>query len=103
MRMERVPVTMPCSTAKAFRHYAQIHDADLCMVAKTAVTEYCKLVPSEQELKKAKETEEERMFISLPDTAMRLLELWSANTGISKQKLMEWAICKLVETEEDNN
>ena len=40
------------------------------------------------------------MFVSMPDTAMRLLELWSENAGISKAKLMEWAIRKLVE--EDN-
>ena len=46
---------------------------------------------------------EERVFISMPDIAMRLLELWSANTGISKAKLMEWAIRKLAEKLDDKS
>lgn len=44
----------------------------------------------------------ERIFISLPDTAMRLLELWSENTGIARTKLMEWAIRKMAEKENEN-
>lgn len=96
MRMERLAVTMPRSTAKAFRRYAQIHDMDLCMAAKEAVTENCRQAPGPQDLMDRTE-EPERMFISMPNTAMRLLELWSENTGISKTKLMEWAIRKLTE------
>ena len=100
MRMERLPATIPHSTAKAFRRYAQIHDIDLCVVAKIAVTEYCKMTPPAQELMERSDGQE-RVFISMPDTAMRLLELWSANTGIAKTKLMEWAIRKLAD--EQNN
>lgn len=99
MRMERLPVTMPHSTVKAFRQYAQIHDVDQYTVAKKAVTEYCKCTPPEQELKKGRAKDCERIFISMPDTAMRLLELWSENTGISKTKLIEWAIRKVTESE----
>lgn len=96
--MERIAVTMPHSTAKQFRRYAQIHDVDQCVIAKTAITDYCRCTPPGQEL--AERTErQERVFISLPDTAMRLLELWSANTGISKTKLVEWAVRKLAENE----
>lgn len=87
---------MPHSTAKQFRRYAQIHDVDQCVIAKTAVTEYCKRTPSMRDLSERTE-KQERVFISLPDTAMRLLELWSSNTGISKTKLMEWAVRKLTE------
>ena len=50
---------------------------------------------------------QDRIFISMPDTAMRLLELWSSVTGIAKTKLMEWAIRKLAEeqnkSEEEGN
>lgn len=97
MRMERLPVKMPYSTAKAFRRYAQIHDVDLCVVAKKAVTDYCLITPMPEELMDKKADRQERLFISMPDTAMRLLELWSNNTGISKAELMEWAIRKLAE------
>lgn len=38
----------------------------------------------------------------MPDTAMRLLELWSENTGIAKTKLMEWAIRKLAEEQNES-
>lgn len=99
MRMERLVVTMRHSTAKAFRRYAQIHDVDLYMVAKMAVTEYCRMTPSPQELMGGANDDEhnrERVFISMPDTAMRLLELWSLVTGITKAKLMEWAVKQLV-------
>lgn len=96
MKMERIAVTMPHSTAKQFRRYGQIHDVDLCVVAKIAVTRYCKRIPSAQDIMNRTETQE-RVFISMPDTAMRLLELWSENTSIPKTKLMEWAIRKLAE------
>ena len=99
MRMERIAVPMPHSTAKAFRRYAQVHDVDLCVAAKKAVTEYCRMTPAVNDLIRRTD-EQDRMFVSMPDTAMRLLELWSENAGISKAKLMEWAIRKLVE--EDN-
>ena len=102
MRMERLAVTMPHSTAKAFRRCAQLHDVDLYMVAKTAVMEFCKSTPPMQELMGPTDGEE-RVFISMPDIAMRLLELWSANTGISKAKLMEWAIRKLAEKLDDKS
>lgn len=99
MRMERLAATMPHSTVKAFRRYAQVHDLELCTVAKKAVTDYCKQVPSQQELMAKGMGEQERVFISMPDTAMRLLEFWSANTGISKTKLIEWAIRQLSESQ----
>lgn len=97
MRMERLAATMPHSTVKAFRRYAQVHDIDLCVVAKMAVTEYCRMTPSLHDLRDKGTESQERIFISMPDTAMRLLELWSVNTGIAKTKLMEWAIRKLAE------
>lgn len=108
MRMERIAVTMPYSTTKLFRRYAQVHDVDLCVAAKTAVTEYCRVTPPQQELMDRTGDGQERVFISMPDTAMRLLELWSVNTGIAKTKLMEWAIRKLAEeqnkeSEEEND
>lgn len=96
MRMERLVVGMPRSTAKAFRRCAQVHDVDLCMVAKQAVSDYCRTVPSKDELIDSSDAEE-RVFISMPDIAMRALELWSENTGIPKAKLMEWAIRRLAE------
>ncbi len=96
MRMERLAVMMPHSTVKAFRRYSQIHDIDLCVTAKIAVTKYCHIRPSEDELND-KSTGQERIFISMPDTAMRLLELWSENTGITKPKLMEWALRRLAQ------
>lgn len=99
MRMERLAATMPHSTVKAFRRYAQIHDLDLCVVAKAAVTKYCVKTPPDQELMEKGTEQHQRIFISMPDTAMRLLELWSANTGISKTKLIEWAIRKLTKTQ----
>ena len=97
MRMERIAVTMPHSTAKAFRRLAQIHDTDLCVIAKMAVTDYCLKIPSQQELMDKEDERQDRIFISMPDTAMRCLQLWSANTGIPRTKLMEWAIRKLAE------
>lgn len=103
MRMERLAVTMPHSTVKAFRRYAQIYDLDLYVVAKTAVTKYCVQTPPPQEIEKRRTEEQERIFISMPDTAMRLLELWSANTGISKTKLIEWAIRKLTKSQEEDD
>ena len=101
MRMERLPVTMPHSTVKLFRRYAQIHDIDLCVVAKMAVTKYCRRTPHSQDLMERTE-KQERIFISMPDTAMRLLELWSENTGIANTKLMEWAIRKLAEEQNES-
>lgn len=100
MRMERIPVPMSHSTAKAFRRYAQIHDVDLCVAAKKAVTENCRTMPAARELI-SKGDEQERIFISLPDTAMRLLELWSESAGIPKAKMMEWAIRKLVQKDSE--
>ncbi len=97
MRMERLAVPMPRSTIKAFRRYAQIHDVDLCVIAKTAVTTYCHQNPSSYELMEKEAESHDRMFISMPDTAMRLLELWSETTGIAKTKLIEWAIRKQTE------
>ena len=102
MRMERLAANMPHSTIKAFRRYAQVHDIDLCVAAKTAVTEYCRQTPCYHELMDKKSGTRERIFISMPDTAMRCLELWSANTGISKQELMEWAIRKMVEKQNES-
>lgn len=101
MRMERLHATMPHSTVKKFRRYAQIHDIDLCVVAKMAVTEYCRMTPPQEELMDRSVEKKDSMFISMPDTAMRLLELWAANTGITKVKLMEWAIRKLAESQND--
>lgn len=89
---------MPRSTAKAFRRYGQIHDLDLCVVAKMAVTKSCRRTPSLQDLMDNRVEDQERIFISMPDIAMRCLELWSANTGIAKTKLMEWAIRNLADS-----
>lgn len=100
MRMERLSATMARSTVKKFHRYAELHDMDLCMVAKIAVTEYSKVVPPSNELE-TREMDRERIFVSMPDTAMRLLELWAENTGIPKQKLLEWAIKKLTEKKEE--
>lgn len=98
---------MPHSTIKAFRRYAQVHDIELCVVAKKAVTEFCLMTPSPNDIMDKKAEPSDRMFISMPDTAMRCLDLWSANTGIAKPKLMEWAIRKLAkeqkELEEEEN
>lgn len=102
MRMERLAATMPHSTVKAFRRYAQVHDVDLCVAAKTAVTEYCRGTPSQRDLMDRNTGAQERIFISMPDTAMRLLEMWSANTGISKTKLMEWAIRQMAKEQNEN-
>lgn len=106
-RMERLATSMPHSTVKAFRRYALLHDVDLCVAAKTAVTDYCRMTPPPQELMDRGTEMHERMFVSMPDTAMRLLELWSENTGIQKQQLLEWAIRKLahdqIEMEEDRD
>ena len=99
MRMERLPVPLSYPAAKAFRRYAQINDVDQCTVAKTAVTRYCRETPPMGELAEEDGKEKERVFISLPDTAMRLLELWSGNTGIPRAKLLAWAIRKLMEEE----
>lgn len=103
MRKERIAVTMPHSTAKAFRRYGQIHDIDLCVAAKTAVTEYCRQTPPQRELMVHRPVRQrmERVFISMPDTAMRLLELWSKDSGIPRQELMEWAIRKLASDDEE--
>lgn len=90
---------MPRSTIKAFRRYAQVHDIDLCVAAKMAVTKYCRNTPHKNDLMGKGAGQRDRIFISMPDTAMRLLELWSANTGIPKTELMEWAIRKLVDNE----
>lgn len=87
---------MPHSTKKLLYQYAQLYDVDQCVVAKKAVTDFCRINPSPHELLDHGGGQE-RVFISLPDTAMRLLEFWSINTGIAKTKLMEWAIRKLAE------
>lgn len=100
MRMERIAVNMPHSTTRAFRRYAQIHDLDLYVVAKMAVTEQCRMSPSASDIIDRPE-QMERMFISLPDTAMRLLEMWSSNTGIPKGPLMEWSIRTFVEKDKE--
>lgn len=102
MRMERLAVTMPHSTVKAFRRYSQIHDMDLCLIAKMAVTEYCRMTPSMRDIEARRVENQERVFISMPSTAMRLLEFWSENTGISKTKLMEWAIRKMTEQKKES-
>lgn len=88
---------MPHSTVRAFRRYAQVHDIDLCVAAKIAVTKYCRNTPHKNDLMGKGAGQRDRIFISMPDTAMRLLELWSANTGIPKTELMEWAIRKMAE------
>ncbi len=98
---------MPHSTDRLFKRYSQVHDVDLCVVAKKAVTEYCRITPPQQELMDRHTGNQKRVFISLPDTAMRLLEFWSESTGIPKTRLLEWAIRKLAEDqnkdqEEDN-
>lgn len=95
MKMERLPVTMPSSTAKAFRQYARAHDIDQCVVAKIAITDYCRETPAQEDLMQKGVGEQERVFINIPDTAMRLLEFWSEETGINKRKLMEWSIRRL--------
>lgn len=95
--MERLAISLSYSTAKKFRRFAQVHDIDQYMAAKTAVTQYCKETPPQNELEEETEDGKERIFISMPDTAMRLLELWAENTGIPRTKLMGWAIRKLVE------
>lgn len=102
MRMERIAVAMPHSTAKAFRRYAQVHDLDLCIVAKEAVTEMCRTSPAPSEVARMPAGMTDRVFVSIPDTAMRLLELWSDNTGIPKARLMEWSIRKFTEKKEED-
>ena len=101
-RMERLAANMPHSTIKAFRRYAQVHDVDLCVAAKTAVTDCCRMTPNENDLMSSRGANQERIWISMPDTAMRLLELWAENTGIPKVKLMEWAIRQMVKNQNQN-
>ena len=96
MRMERLDIPLPYSAAKRFRRYASLYDVDQCTIAKTAVTRYCKQIPPAMELEENTEEGRERVFVSMPDTAMRLLELLSETTGISRRKLLGWAIQKLI-------
>ena len=75
--------------------FAKQHNIDYSLAVQRAITKMSECQPSEEEIPMAR-GDTACIPVSLSDTAIRLLELWSEQTDLSKSKLITYSIEKTI-------
>ena len=95
MKTERILATLPKMTKKSLMSFAELHRMDHSLVVQRAITELSDQHPREEDIPYIW-GDTEQIQISLSDTAFCLLKLWSEQTGLSKSKLITYALEKTI-------
>lgn len=95
MRTERILATIPKTTKKSLMSFSELHRIDHSLVVQRAITELSDHQPKEDDISYIR-GDTEQIQVSLSDTAFCLLKLWSEQTGLSKSKLITYALEKTI-------
>lgn len=95
MRTERILATIPKTTKKRLMSFSELHRMDHSLVVQRAITELSDHQPKEDDISYIR-GDTEQIQVSLSDTAFCLLKLWSEQTGLSKSKLITYALEKTI-------
>ena len=99
MNSKRFLATIPSQTAQTLRTCARQQRVDLSLIVQQAVTEMSGTRPTREDITYIR-GDTEGVQVSFSDTAYRLLELWSEQSGLSKSLLVTYSLQKTIETEE---
>ena len=98
MKSIRFLATLPSQTAHNLRAFAAQQEVDLSVIVQQAVTKMCDQHPSEDDIYYVR-GDTEGVQVSVSDTTYQLLELWKKQTGLSKSKLVAYALQQTIEKE----
>lgn len=91
MNTKRFLATLPETTANALQQFACEQNIHASFIAQRAVTAMSEHMPTEDDIEYLR-GETSGVQLTFSDTAYRLLELWSKQTGLSKSKLIAYSI-----------
>lgn len=95
MRTERILATIPKTVKKSLMSFSELHRMDHSLVVQRAITQLSGQHPREEDIPYIR-GDTDTLQISLSDTAFCLLKLWSEQTGLSKSKLITYALEKTI-------
>lgn len=96
MMTKRILATVPKDTKQHLMAFSKQHNIDHSFVVQQAITKMSDQHPTENDISYIR-GETENVQVSLSDTAYRLLELWSEQTGLSKSKLIIYSLQNTIE------
>lgn len=95
-KSKRLLATIPVDTEKTLKSAARQHGIDHSLIIQQAITRMSKNHPSEKDIHYIR-GDTVGVQVSLSDTAFRLLQMWSDQTGLSKSKLITYSLQKTIE------
>lgn len=98
MKSIRFLATLPTRTAAILREFARQQEVDLSVVVQQAVTKMCDHHPSAEDIYYVR-GETTGVQVSVSETTYQLLRLWEKQTGLSKSKLVAYALQQTIEKE----
>lgn len=96
MKSIRFRAALPPRTAAILREFARQQDVDLSVVVQQAVTKMCDRHPTAEDIYYIR-GDTTGVQISVSDTTYQLLQLWEKQTGLSKSKLVTYALQQTIE------
>lgn len=92
MTTTRIWLSLPLDISLALRAFAELNDVTSGYVIGRAITAMANQIPEKIEIR---EPETGKQY-SISDTCSTLLNLWSKQTGISRSRLVTWALQKTI-------
>lgn len=95
MKSKRIWVSLPPEVKQALQTFAVMHDVTPSFVVARAVTETCAEVPTKDHVDYTP-GDTGGIQITVSDTMNGLLHLWEKETGLTKSKLIVYALRKTI-------
>lgn len=99
---KRLLITMPKKTKQNLRDFAALNHVDSSVIVQQAITEMSNRMPTQADLDDLPNGPSERMLVTFSYTGIRLLEMWSEKTGITKSNLVAYALEKCIKSKTEN-
>ncbi len=99
MKSKRIVVSLPTEIGADLTRYAATQGVTRSFVVQMAVTKLGGTTPDPKEVTTTR-GHSTQVQVTLSETAFRLLELWSKQTGLSKTKLITYALEQTIERED---
>ena len=95
MKSKRFLIKIDNETKDALMKFAQLHGINHSFVIQQAITKMSDTVPTDDDIHYIR-GDTDKVQVMLSDTGYQLLELWSEKTGLSKSKLIMYALQQTV-------
>lgn len=95
LKSKRFLIKIDNDTKDALMEFSQLHGINHSFVIQQAITKMSETIPTENDIHYIR-GDTDKVQVLLSDTGYRLLELWSEKTGLSKSKLIMYALQQTV-------